>query len=161
MEKIRTINFRFMLWFGVVFAIGAVAVSLMCHSLICDNLQMLWPLYLGVSLFGLVGFVGLVGVTVLLCKYLILKSVLEHGTETVGKYECIGKIIQWSNSSRYGSGIKSTWINQIIFKYTVDGNECKYKSCVVYLDEQVKKLEELKTFPVKYKGKHAIICVKV
>ncbi|MDE7107762.1 MAG: hypothetical protein K2O39_05505 [Clostridiales bacterium] len=48
--------------------------------------------------------------------------------------------------------------NQIIFSYTVDGEEREYTSCMVYLDEQVDKLKKLNTFSVKYKGRHAIIC---
>ena len=153
--KIKTVNF------GVVFAIGAIAVFLMGRSIIRDDLQTPWPLYLGVSLFGLVALVGMIGIIVLLRKHLILKSVLKHGTKTVGKYKGVGRIIQWSNNRRYGSGIKSTWYNQIIFSYTADGVEREYKSCTVYLDNQVKKLEKLKTFSVKYKGKHAIICEKI
>lgn len=159
--KIKTINFRIIFWFGIVFAIGALAVSFMSRSLICDNLQIPWPLYLGVSLFGLVALAGIIGMIVLLRKHLILKSVLKHGTETVGKYKCIGRIIRWSNSHRYGSGIKSTWFNQIIFTCIINGEEREYKSCTVYFDNQAKKLEELQTFSVKYKGKHAIIYEKV
>ncbi|MDE7107761.1 MAG: hypothetical protein K2O39_05500 [Clostridiales bacterium] len=103
MAKIKTINFRFMLWFGTVFAIGAVAVSLMIRSIICDGLQIAWPVYFLFSLFGPVGIVGLTGIIVLLRKYLILKIVLKYGTETVGKYVDIGKYITWGGS-RYRGG---------------------------------------------------------
>lgn len=158
--KIKTVNFRFMFWFGIVFAIGAVAVSLMARSVICDNLLMSGPLYLFFALFGLFGLVGLIGVLVLLGKHLLLKSVLKYGTETVGKYDDVGRIISWGGGHRNGYGI-TTWFNQIIFTYTVDGEERRYKSCTVYRDNELDKLAELKTFTVKYKGKHAIICEKV
>lgn len=160
MTKIKTINLRFLLAFGAVFAIGAVAVSLMSRSIIVGEVQIVWPLYLGIVLFGLFGISGFIGVIVLLRKHLILKRVLKHGTETVGKFKEVGRTISCRNTS-YRRGIPSTWYSQIIFAYTVDGEEREYKSCTVYLDKQVETLKELKTFTVKYKGKHAIICKKV
>ncbi len=148
-----------MLWFGTAFFWGAVAVSLMSRSLICDDLQIIWPMYLGIVLFGLFGIVGLIGVIVLLRKYLILKNVLKYGTETVGEFVSVGKPVGWSTDITYRR--RTTYFTQIIFTYTVDNEKRTYTSCAVYSDKQAEKLEELKTFPVKYKGKHAIICTIV
>lgn len=157
-KKIKTINFRFMFWFVVVFMIGVIAVSLMTHSLIYDNLQTAWPLYLGVSIFGIFLIVGFVGIAVLLRKHLILKSVLKHGTKSIGTYEDTGRTISWSTGGgRVGRG-KTTWFNQIIFSYKINGEKYEYKSCTVYLDSEVSKLSKMRTFVIKYKGKHAIIC---
>lgn len=155
-KRIKTINFRLLLWFSVVFVIGAVAVSLMTHSVVGYSVSTVWPLYLGIALFGAFGSVGLVGTIVLLRKHLILKYVIEYGTETVGKYEDLGRIFSW-HSGRYGHGT-TIWYNQIIFSYMADGEEREYKSCTVYLDNDVDKLNESETFAVKYKGKHAVIC---
>ena len=161
-KTIKTINFRILFWFCSVFAIGAVAVSLMSYSVISKSVYIVWPMYLGIALFGAFGIVGLMGMIVLLRKYFILKYVLKYGTETIGEYVDLGRTISWRNSSRYyGHGRITTWFNQIIFKYTVDGKEREYKSCTVYIDKQLDELKELKTFTVKYKGKHAIICEKV
>ena len=160
--EIKTINFAVLLCWGGTFAVGAIAVSLMSYSVISDSVYRVWHMYLGIALFGAFGVVGLIGIIVLLYKYLILKDVLKHGTETVGKYDDVGRTISFSTNSNIGSGKKTIWwFNQIIFTYNVDGEERKYKSCAVYLNEQVEKLQELKTFTVKYKGKHAIICEKV
>ncbi|MDE7463520.1 MAG: hypothetical protein K2M48_00695 [Clostridiales bacterium] len=160
MAKIKTINFRFLFWFGIVFAIGAFAASFMGYSVATDDFVTIWPMYLGIGLFGAFGFVGMIGTLVLLRKHLILKSVLKRGKQTVGEFERVGRVSSWSTNRRYGHGT-TTWFNQIIFTYLADGVEREYKSCTVYLDKQVEMLKEIKTFPVKYKGKHAIICEEI
>ncbi|MDE6047570.1 MAG: hypothetical protein K2F56_02965, partial [Anaeroplasmataceae bacterium] len=141
-----------------VFMIGVIAVSLMTYSLIYDNLQTAWPLYLGVSIFGIFFIVGFVGIVVLLRKYLILKSVLKHGTNTIGTYEDTGRTIGWGTGGGRTSNGFSAFYNQIIFSYKVNGEKREYKSCTVYLESEVIKLLKMRTFAIKCKGKHAIIC---
>ncbi len=164
MKKVKTINFELFLTFVATFVIGAVAVSLLSHSLISDDLLMVWPMYLGIVLFGLFGIAGFIGMIVFLRKHLILKNVLKYGTETVGEFVSVGKLVKWDRHRAYGPspyGRSIKWYTQIIFKYTVDNEERTYTSCAVYLVEDAEKLEQLKTFPVKYRGKHAIICATV
>ena len=162
-KKVKTINFRLMIFYFATFAIGVIAISLMSNSLIHDDPVMAWPLYLGVSLFGAVTIPGIVGMLVLLRKHLILKDVLKHGTETVGKFLDVGETVGWGGiPSGLGSGGRrpgrTVYFSQVIFTYTVDSGKREYTSCAVYRDKQVEKLRELETFPVKYKGRHAIIC---
>lgn len=160
MYKVRTVNSSDTFTFAVFAAFGAVAVTLIC--VLCfvdggDDLHSLGGIFVMIAIFGVVFVVGVVGMLMLLCKHLILMSVFKHGTETVGMFEDTQGYFEHGGGRNSVSSSSSRSYTRVIFAYRVGNQVRKYKSCAVYTMDDANHLKSLDTFPVKYKGKHAVI----
>ena len=114
-----------------------------------------------IALFGAVFLAGVVGMLVLLCKHLILMDVFKHGTETVGMFEGTQGYYEYGGGRNSVLSASERSYTRVVFAYRVGNQVRKYKTCAVYTTDYVDHLKRLDTFPVKYKGKRAVILEEV
>ncbi len=150
----KTVSKPLVLWLLVVLYCGLLASGFLTNAyLLTFNILVL----VFDCIFSLIALAALVILIEMLIEHLIMQHCLKHGTPTTAEFISVGKMSTFEYGKPQTKSYHAIFRYSVNFKYTVNGQERTAKSKRVFSEQEVKRLQTMQTFNIKYQRNTAVI----